>query len=77
MQALNWALAKLPAELTDTFVVNGCSAGGLAVYTWIEHFKDIIVGKNANVKLYGLPDSGFFVDYISLVTGDNDHTLKM
>jgi hypothetical protein len=32
----SFIFSLLPPELTDTFVVNGCSAGGLATYTWLE-----------------------------------------
>jgi len=33
---MNFVFSLLPPELTDTLVVNGCSAGGLATFTWID-----------------------------------------
>lgn len=43
-------------------VISGCSAGGLATYLhvdwWAAHF-------HSSVKVRGLPDSGFFLDYNS------------
>lgn len=33
---LDFIFSLLPPELTDSFVVNGCSAGGLATYTWMD-----------------------------------------
>lgn len=63
----------LPPELTDTFVVYGCSAGGLATYTWVQTIADFIYSKNQNAKVIGLPDAGFFIDYPSLITGTNDY----
>jgi len=58
----------------DTLVINGCSAGGLAAFTWLETIG--IYAKNANPKLnvIGLPDSGFFLDYPSNLTGKNEYT---
>jgi hypothetical protein len=35
MAHLNHVLKLMPPAEIDTFVVNGCSAGGLAVYTWL------------------------------------------
>ena len=77
MAHLNFIFSKLPPEHMDTFVVNGCSAGGLATFTWAQTISDLIHKRNPNVKLFGLPDSGFFVDYISMRTGDNDYAIKM
>ena len=70
---LNFVKSLLPIELTDTFVVNGCSAGGLATYTWVDTIADWVHGMNPMTKVYGLPDSGFFVDYPSNKTGTNDY----
>jgi len=36
MANLAFVFKLLPAELLDIFVVNGCSAGGLATYTWVD-----------------------------------------
>ena len=32
----NFVFSHLPPEIMDTLVINGCSAGGLATYTWLE-----------------------------------------
>ena len=57
----------------DTFVVNGCSAGGLATYTWVDTIAEMIHAANPSAKVFGIPDSGFFVDYPSLITKKNDY----
>lgn len=44
-----------------TLIVSGFSAGGYSVYNWIQEFKKI-----PNVKLFGVPDSGLFLDMPSL-----------
>lgn len=67
----------LSPELTDTFVVNGCSAGGLATFTWLDTIAGYIHMANPKVKVYGLPDSGFFVDYPSNKTGKNDYSANI
>ena len=74
MTHLDFVFRLLPPEQTDTFVVYGCSAGGLAVYTWVESIAEMIHDRNPSVKVIGLPDSGFFVDYPSYMTGTNDYT---
>jgi hypothetical protein len=53
----------------DTLVINGCSAGGLAVYTWLETIGTYAKKANPKLKVVGLPDSGFILDYPSIVTG--------
>ena len=72
-----FVFSLLPPELTDTFVVNGCSAGGLATYTWIDQIYDYLTALNPKVKVFGIPDSGFFVDYPSNATGKNDYGNKI
>jgi hypothetical protein len=64
-----FVFSLLPPELTDTFVVNGCSAGGLATFSWIDQIYDYMTSLNPKIKVFGLPDSGFFVDYPSNKTG--------
>ncbi len=59
------------------FVVNGGSAGGLAVYSWVDQIKEMIHSRNPQVKFFGLPDSGFFLNYTSNSTGDQDYALKI
>ena len=67
----------MPIEVTDQFVLNGCSAGGLGVYTWVEYFRELVSSKNPKTKFFGFADSGFFMDYKNVLTGDNDYTIKM
>jgi hypothetical protein len=50
----------MPFEETEQFVLTGCSAGGLAAYTWVDYFKDYIHAKNPRTQFFGFPDSGFF-----------------
>lgn len=57
----------------DTLVVYGCSAGGLAVFTWLETIGTYVKKANPNVKVIGIPDAGFFINYTSHRTGRNDY----
>jgi hypothetical protein len=68
---------KVKIEDMDELVVIGCSAGGLATFYWVQYLADYIHLLNKNVKIYGIPDSGFFVDHINLKTKDNDYKLKL
>jgi predicted GTPase len=61
----------------DTFVVHGCSAGGLATLTWIDTIAQMIHDVNPNVNVFGFPDSGFFVDYPSNITGKHDYAANI
>lgn len=74
---INFVFNLLPPEYMDTFVVNGCSAGGLATFTWVDTIAEIIQAVNPAAKVFGLPDSGFFVDYPSLKTGKNDYAANI
>lgn len=74
---LNFVFSLLPPEKTHTFVVNGCSAGGLATYTWLDSIAEYILATNPAVKVFGLPDSGFFIDYPSYKTGKNDYAASI
>lgn len=67
----------IPYEETDEFVLTGCSAGGLATYTWADYVKNQIASKNTNTKYFAMPDSGFFLDYKNQAVGDNDYTIRM
>ncbi len=64
-------------ENTDTFVAHGISAGGLAVYSWIDYIRKEIHLKNNKVKVIGVPDSGFFIDGYNLDTDSNDYTIRL
>jgi len=67
---------KIKIEEMDTLVLTGCSAGGLATFYWTQYLADYIHLRNKNVKIYGIPDSGFFVNHLNLKTRDNDFILK-
>ena len=69
----NFVFSHLPPEIMDTLVINGCSAGGLATYTWLETIAGYVKNANPNARVIGLPDSGFFVDYESNFTGRHDY----
>jgi len=47
------------SHATDA-VISGCSAGGLATYLHVDHWVSRLP---SGVKVVGLPDSGFFLDY--------------
>ena len=47
-------------------VISGCSAGGLGIYLGLDHIASLIKSANANARIRGLSDSGFFLDH----TGD-------
>ena len=61
----------------DTIVLNGCSAGGLAVFTWAETISSMIKAINPLTNVIAIPDSGFFLDYVSLRTSDNNYGLSI
>ena len=75
MAHLNWAITKLPSSKLDSFTLYGYSAGGLAMLSWLDRVRDNI--NNKNVKYMGLADCGFFINYKSLKTGDNDYANRM
>lgn len=41
-------------------ILGGSSAGGLAVFTWINYLRKLLP---STIKLWGLSDGGYFVDY--------------
>lgn len=43
MAHLNWIMKRHPPQALDTFMLYGYSAGGLAVFTWIETIKSMIL----------------------------------
>jgi hypothetical protein len=46
MAHINFVFNLLPPAFTDTFVVKGCSAGGLAAFTWVDTIADLIHAVN-------------------------------
>lgn len=59
------------------FTVDGCSAGGLAVYTWLDYIHDDIKKINPNLTFFGVAQSGMFEDQYNYATHDHDYTLRM
>lgn len=49
--------------------INGCSAGGLATYSWLDQISERVKKINPSVKVFGMADSGMFPIYDSLRTG--------
>lgn len=47
-------------------VISGCSAGALAVWMHLDWYRSVIP---KHIKVAGLPDSGFFVDFNSYADG--------
>ena len=42
----------------NTIVVSGLSAGGVATYYWVDYVQQ----RTKTSKVYGIPDSGMFID---------------
>lgn len=76
LTALEFIFEKVKIESLQKIVVTGCSAGGLATFYWIQYIADFIKAKNPVAEVFGIPDSGFFVDYENLRTKDDDYKLK-
>lgn len=47
-------------ENAKKLLILGCSAGGLAAYTWANWIKDFMP---TTTSVFVAPDSGFFLDY--------------
>jgi hypothetical protein len=77
IKGFDFIFHKVKIEDIEEIVMTGCSAGGLATFYWIQYLADFIYKINNKVKIYGIPDSGFFVDYVNLKTKDNDYKLKL
>lgn len=54
-------------------VVTGISTGGYATFSWITSIEEIFKGINKDIEVYGIPDSGYFVDYYNYQTKDRDY----
>jgi hypothetical protein len=42
MAHVNFIFKMMPPELTDSFMITGCSAGGLAVFTWVDTIGNLV-----------------------------------
>ena len=76
IEGFKFVFNKVKIEDVEEVVLTGWSTGGLATYYWIQYLADYIHKINNKVKVYGIPEGGFFVDYKNLHTNDNDFTLK-
>ena len=56
------ATHKLWTDATD-IIVSGCSAGGLAAFTWTNYIE-----KNSKANVFSAPDSGIFLDAANVRT---------
>lgn len=67
-------LLSLGMKDAEEIVISGCSAGGLGIYLGIDEISDIIRQDitNSSVKIRGMADSGFFLDY----TSDSNYRIK-
>jgi len=77
LTALQWAISQVGSKYIDKFVVSGCSAGGLATFNWTQYISDYLANLGSKAQVYGIPDSGFFVDHLNQVTKDFDYRKSM
>ncbi len=61
---IKWANDRFDLNNANKIVLAGSSAGGMAVYLWIDYLRGLV--KNPN-KVYGIADSSIFMDPESLV----------
>lgn len=52
----------------EIVIVSGCSAGGIAAYFWVDYIRSKLP---ASVVVYGIPDSGIFID-MAAIDGTNN-----
>ncbi|CAD8194030.1 unnamed protein product [Paramecium pentaurelia] len=63
-------LSELYDDLSkaEIVIVSGCSAGGIAAYFWVDYIRSKLP---ASVVVYGIPDSGIFID-MEAIDGTNN-----
>ncbi|CAD8060863.1 unnamed protein product [Paramecium primaurelia] len=63
-------LSELYDDLSkaEIVIVSGCSAGGIAAYFWVDYIRSKLP---ASVVVYGIPDSGIFID-MAAIDGTNN-----
>jgi len=60
----NWASNKVNFNTTaKKIVLTGSSAGGIAVFLWIDYLRGLV---SDPTKVYGIVDSGIFVDSLTV-----------
>ena len=74
---LDFVLKLMPVQDTDTFVINGCSAGGIAVFLWADEIARVLLQKNPSVRVLASANAGFLFDYPQLSTGINYYGEQM
>ena len=63
LAGLNFVIQNVDIEKIEKVVITGGSTGGYVTYTWINFIQEMFQKINPNLIFYGIPDSGFFVDY--------------
>lgn len=77
LAAIDFILNKVNINQLEKIVITGCSAGGLATYYWSQYLNEKLKYMNPKIKLYGLPDSGFFINHLNAKTQDFDYQQKI
>ena len=77
MAHLSWLESNFDFSKMTDMVVYGCSAGGLAVYTWIDYINDRFKAINSKLNFYGYADSGLFLIYPMINTNDNYYSKSL
>ena len=75
----NLEYVKKTVDITEIkqFAVDGSSAGGVAVYTWLDYINTDLTSLNADLKVFGTPHSSILEDYYNVETKDYDYGIKM
>lgn len=73
---LEYITKQIDLNQIEMVVITGGSTGGYATFTWSQHISDMFKKINPNLKVYGIPDSGFFVDYYNYITKDRDYYVQ-
>lgn len=59
------ALHELGMSAAEEVMIAGCSAGGLAAYTWVDNIAARF--DKSKVNVYGVGDAGIFLDVDNVV----------
>eukprot|EP00347_Sterkiella_histriomuscorum_P020885 403336090 len=74
---LAYLIQKVPPKSLDTFVLTGCSAGAQAAIYWADYFQQQLTAINEDLKFLAISNSGYFFDFKSVLTKDNDFAIRM
>ena len=72
-EGIKFIINTIDLRTIKRVVVTGVSTGGYATFSWITNIEEIFKGINKDIEVYGIPDSGFFVDYYNYETKDRDY----